>query len=159
MNKDKTEELLKQYQTENKVKSLFKIFTIQTLLHRSELKKEARVPVSTIFYNLFLLAFYGCGINGIFNEKTPEGFHNTSGRDVYYRFMNNPKNNWRKLLYNVAIKIIKKLKSWNSDGRAKYLIVDDTSRHKKGKNVEFSGYFFDHVIGKSVWGMVDLFLC
>jgi hypothetical protein len=135
MDKDKTEELLKQYQTENKVKSLFKIFTIRTLLHRSGLKKESGVPVSTIFYNLFLLAFYGCGINGIFNEKTPEGFHNTSGKDVYYRFMNNPQNNWRKLLYTVAIKIIKKLKSWNSDGRAKYLIVDDTSRYKKGKKV------------------------
>lgn len=158
MDNIKTEQLFKQYQTENKVKTLFKIFKIQTLLHRSGIKKESGICVSTIFYNLFLLAFYGCGINGIFNNKTPEGFGNVSGKDVYYRFMNNPKNNWRKFLYKVTIGIMKNLKKWNNNDSSKYLIIDDTSRRKRGKKIEFSGYFFDHVLKKTVWGMVDLFL-
>ena len=88
MENEKIEMLLQQHKTEDKVKSLFKIFTIKTLLHRAGIKKEAGVPVAAIFYKLFLLAFHGCGINGMFNDKTPEGFHDTAGKDVYYRFMN-----------------------------------------------------------------------
>lgn len=158
MENDKIEMLLQQHKTEDKVKSLFKIFTIKTLLHRAGIKKEAGVPVAAIFHKLFLLAFHGCGINGMFNDKTPEGFHDTTGKDVYYRFMNNPRNNWRKLLSAVVVGIIKKLKKWNHDNSTKYLIIDDTSRHKRGRKVEFSGYFFDHVLKKTVWGMVDVFL-
>ena len=158
MDNHKTEQLFKQYQTENKIKTLFKIFRIRTLLHKSGIKKESGVSVSHIFYNLFLLAFYGCGINGMFNHKTPEGFNNNSGKDVYYRFMNNPKNNWRKFLYKVTLNIIKSLKKWKGKNSVNYLIIDDTSRHKRGKKIEFSGYFFDHVLKKTVWGMVDLFL-
>jgi len=151
MENDKIEMLLQQHKTEDKVKSLFKIFTIKTLLHRAGIKKEVGVPVTAIFYKLFLLAFHGCGINGMFNDKTPEGFHDTAGKDAYYRFMNNPRNNWRKLLSAVVVGTIKKLKKWNHDDSTKYLIIDDTSRHKRGRKVEFSGYF-DHVLKKTIWG-------
>ncbi len=50
MDNHKTEQLFKQYQTENKIKTLFKIFRIRTLLHKSGIKKESGVSVSHIFY-------------------------------------------------------------------------------------------------------------
>jgi hypothetical protein len=60
------------------------------------------------------------------------------GKDTYYRFVQNIRFNWRKLLLNCAIALIGKIRPLQKSSDYKVLIIDDTVEPKRGKHIEGS---------------------
>ena len=67
-------------------------------------------------------------------------------KDVFYRFMSNPKINWRKSVYHLTLQLWSKirLRSGRKEGTV-CLIVDDTDYPKTGRRMENIGRVFSHV--------------
>lgn len=58
------------------------------------------------------------------------------GKDTYYRFIKNSRNNWRKLLLVSASALIGKLNLLEKNGDHRLFIIDDTVEAKGGKHIE-----------------------
>ena len=61
------------------------------------------------------------------------------GKDVFYRFLNIEKIDWRKIAYKVNFQLISKVKkhSYNTDNETvRCLIADDTDLPKRGRKFE-----------------------
>lgn len=63
-------------------------------------------------------------------------------KDTFYRFLNNERFNWRKLVYKIAIKVI--ARADQTPLKEKTLCADDTLVEKSGKEMELVSYHFDH---------------
>ena len=75
-------------------------------------------------------------------------------KDSYYRLKNNPDIDWRGFLYSFA-KRFKRLSEQKGEATVhspNCLIVDDTDCLKRGKQIEFIGKIFNHVVRKSMLG-------
>ena len=76
-------------------------------------------------------------------------------KDSYYRLKNNSDIDWRGLLYSFA-KRFKRLSEQKGDTTVHYsprcFIVDDSDCLKRGKQIEFIGKIFNHVVHKSMLG-------
>ena len=80
-------------------------------------------------------------------------------KDVFYRFMSNPKINWRKLVYYLNLQLWSKIRirSEHKEGTT-CLIVDDTDYPKTGRCIENIGRVHSHVQNKCILGFKALFL-
>ena len=80
-------------------------------------------------------------------------------KDVFYRFMSNPKIDWRKLVYYLNFQLWSKVKvrSEHKEGLT-CLIVDDTDYPKTGRCIENIGRVHSHVQNKCILGFKALFL-
>lgn len=80
-------------------------------------------------------------------------------KDVFYRFMSNPKIDWRKLVYYLNLQLWSKIKvrSEHKEGTT-CLIVDDTDYPKTGRRIENIGRVHSHVQNKCILGFKALFL-
>ncbi len=81
-------------------------------------------------------------------------------KDMFYRFMNNPDIDWRRISYS----IYKQLHSRTEKGSGrtnsvKCLIIDDTDLPKTGFKMENIGRVFSHVGMKSILGFKAMFMC
>lgn len=68
------------------------------------------------------------------------------GKDVFYRLLNSPKIDWRKLLYSLTNQLIRKLER-ESEPTSKVprcLIIDDTVLPKTRMKIEKIGYVYSH---------------
>ena len=111
----------------------------------SAVKKQG-VNASDVFRSLFLLKFINFDNvhqlmqSGISKELSHK-------KDVFYDFLNNPKINWRNILWlftKQALKLISN-KSIDEDNiHPKCLVVDDSILPKTGKTIELIGKVFDH---------------
>ena len=81
-------------------------------------------------------------------------------KDVYYRLKNNPKVNWRTILFSFAKRFVKisQTQSINKNDGVKCMIVDDTVLHKTGKKIERIGKVYDHVLQQWALGFKKLVL-
>lgn len=80
-------------------------------------------------------------------------------KDVVYRFLNNAKTNWEKLLLLVTIKIVSYLRTLTDAGRKTALIIDDTSYYRdRSKKVDCSSKCYDHSKGQFYTGYTGLTL-
>lgn len=128
--------------------------TFNTLLQGFDLRyinsifstvKKQGVNASDVFWSLFLLRFINFDNvhqlmrSGISKELSHK-------KDVFYDFLNNPKINWRNLLWLFSKQSLKLIstKSIDEDNHPKCLIVDDSILPKTGKTIEFIGKVFDH---------------
>ena len=68
------------------------------------------------------------------------------GKDVFYRLLNSPKIDWRKLLYSLTNQLIRKLarESEPTSKVPRCLIIDDTVLPKTGMKIEKIGYVYSH---------------
>jgi hypothetical protein len=83
------------------------------------------------------------------------------GKDVYYRFLDNPNFPWRKFTYQINFRLIKNVKksSCNIDHQTvKCLIADDTDFPKRGKCFELLSRIYSHVTNSFNYGYKGLFL-
>ena len=80
-------------------------------------------------------------------------------KDVFYRFMSNPKIDWRKLVYYLNLQLWSKIRvrSEHKEGLT-CLIVDDTDFPKTGRCIENIGRVHSHVQNKCILGFKALFL-
>ena len=118
----------------NPVVSLLREIGIASILKRSNFTKRS---VGASVY-LVLLHF----VYMLLMHKRQSDFIRQSndafGKDVYYRFLKQPRFNWRKLLQLSALKLIEKIEPLHRTGEQRLLIVDDTVEPKRGKQIEGS---------------------
>ena len=101
-----------------------------------------------------------------FMIRNPYNFSNTRlgsmmgcGKDVFYRFAQDDRINWRKLLYHLNMQLWNKIRVRSDHKRCTTcLIVDDTDFGKTGKRFELMGRVFSHVEHKSILGFKALTL-
>ena len=60
------------------------------------------------------------------------------GKDTYYRFVQDIRYNWRKLLGLSAVALIRKVRPLQKSSDCRVLIIDDTVEAKRGKQIEGS---------------------
>ena len=84
------------------------------------------------------------------------------GKDVFYRFIDNPDFSWRKLAYQVNLRLLKRIeKSSHNNNESKpvrCLIADDTDLPKRGRGFELLSRIYSHVTNTYNYGFKGLFL-
>lgn len=84
------------------------------------------------------------------------------GKDVFYRFLNDPDIDWRSLNHSVAKKLIKeagdRAQAPTVGDAPRCLIVEDTDLPKTGRWIELIGRVYPHVSHRSLLGFKGLFM-
>ena len=81
-------------------------------------------------------------------------------KDMFYRFMEQDNIDWRKLVYMVSLRLLKRISSRkDSKESLQCLIIDDTDLPKTGFKTEMIGRIYSHVLHRSILGFKGLFLC
>lgn len=127
----------------NRILDGFNLSYIEGLFSKT---KKKGVDAAHVFRTLFVLRFLDLGNvhqliqSGLSGELAHK-------KDVLYSFLNNPKIDWRNILWlfaKQALKIIEGNAECGSNG-PRCLVVDDSTLHKSGRAIELIGKVFDHV--------------
>jgi len=134
---------------DSEINRAFNELNFRTLLNRSGITKKKGYATVTLLFLVVLLPFLKRRLSDFWNSNYIKNQINAQ-KDVYYRFLNHERFNWRKLLYLVALKVI----NFSDDIplRRKVLIADDTVVAKSGKDMELVSYHFDHKTKRSILG-------
>jgi hypothetical protein len=134
---------------DSEINKAFSELKIKSLLKRSGITKaKGYAAISLVF--LFVLApFLKRKVSEFWSLRYIQN-HINAQKDVYYRFINCERFNWRKFTYFVALKII----NFCDDVPLlqKVLIADDTIAAKTGKDIELVSYHFDHKVHRTILG-------
>lgn len=134
---------------DSEINKSFNELKFKQLLNRSGITKQRGYSTVSILFLIMLLPFLKRTISDIRSTHYIKSGLDAQ-KDSYYRFLNNERFDWRKLVYLVAIKIISSSEKVPlSQG---VLIADDTIAPKSGKHMELVSYHFDHKAGRSVLG-------
>jgi len=122
---------------------------LSSMLRQSKILKQKGYSTSTLMYFMILLPFIKRRLCSFW---TTEWLNQQieAQKDTWYRFLNNERFNWRKLVTLFSLKIIKA--GVDVPLKEKVLIVDDSISLKTGKELELVSYHFDHKAEKSVLG-------
>ena len=84
----------------------------------------------------------------------------SSGKDVFYRLLKDPRICWRSISYKISFQLYRKAIKADqyADKSPICMIVDDTDLPKKGRRIELIGRIFSHVTHQSIIGFKGLFL-
>jgi len=156
-NTKKVEQIEKVSQSEEaiayNIKTVISKFGIKSILNPLDVLKRSGALVSTIAITLIILPFITKGsVLSLFTnnlDKEDEG-----KKDSFYGLKNNPKINWRALLYGIAKRFIILVSAYKDEktNQIRALIFDDTPTAKTGKKIERVGYVHDHVSGTYILG-------
>ena len=139
----------KKLNLDSEIDASFRALGIKTMLQRSNIKKEKGYNTAFILYCFILLPFLKKFMRCFWDTKYLSNRINAQ-KDVYYRFLNHERFNWRKFIYYLSLRIITYTDT--TPLREKTLIIDDTIAPKTGKDIELVSYHFDHKSGKSILG-------
>lgn len=140
----------------SEVSKLFKALKINKILHASNVRKACGVSVQQIFEFIFLIAFYGKKMNNILGSKRGQDM---PGKDIYYRFLNNPRYSWRKFLLQLSMRATDTFDHLTSDKRVRVFILDDSILSRpRTKKAELLARVFDHTGQRFVKGFTMLTL-
>ena len=125
----------------DKIDRLGKRLIASSVLSKCGFKKEKGMSCKNIFMDLLMLAFE----NKSLYQKAGKDKEMKGNLKTYYRFLENSKHQWEKLLYEVAEKIVFEI-SKLTDHRRHVLAIDDSLYERPcGKKVELSAWQYDHV--------------
>lgn len=127
----------------------FKVLGIKSMLHRCNIRKQKGHGTAPILYLFILLPFLKKCMS-CFWDTNFFIHHINAKKDVYYRFLNHERFNWRKFIYFLSLRMISICD--NSAHGDKTLIVDDTVIPKTGKDIELVSYHFDHKVKRCILG-------
>jgi len=118
----------------NPIYQTMKLLGVKTILKNANFikKREGVAPYLVLLHFVYMLV-----MNkkiSTFIDQSSESFK----KDVYYRLLQTPSYNWRKLLSLTTLKIINLLHKLQDPSAIKVLIVDDTAEGKTGKYIEGS---------------------
>lgn len=118
----------------NPILTVLREINISKILKQSNfIKREVGyVPFQVLLHFLYMLVMNKR--QSSFVKQSTDAY----GKDVYYRFVQNIRFNWRKLLLNSAIALIGKVRPLQKSSDYKVLIIDDTVEPKRGKHIEGS---------------------
>lgn len=145
-------------------KAIHTIFSLTQSLNFSKTRSFLGDKDNTIYKNvdklIILLLFPLYEIKSGYDYKNSALYSFIScGKDVFYRLINNPFIDWRKLNYSFTKKLIKQTASKSdTNNNPTCLIVDDTDIPKTGKCIELIGKVYNHVINRHILGYKGLFL-
>lgn len=138
-------------------------FKIKSNLMMVDSVKRCGVRISTITTALLILPFVGASnVMSLFKSglnKVGEG-----QKDAYYDVKNNPKINWRSILFLMAkrfqflVNTTGKEEVQEEIKRIKAIVFDDSTIEKTGKKIEGVGFVHNHVTNLHVLGF-KLLVC
>lgn len=144
--------------TDNGVAQFFSAFKIPRLLAIYECVKSKGYSVSSLVLMLIMFRLRGKSIWSL--QKTNVNCIAVCDDNTFYRLMNNPLMNWRKLLMGFAKQFQSIVKAKGAIVQTvKCFVVDDTDLEKTGKTIEFIGKIFNHVVRRHILGFKMLALC
>ncbi len=122
---------------------------IRTLLHQSGIHKEKGVPPVTLLFALIILPVIKQSITALWSGSFFENLIEAH-KDTYYRFLNHPCFNWRKLVSLLACREI--ARTDRTPLNEKTIIADDSLLGKTGEKMELVSYHHDHTTNRSKLG-------
>lgn len=132
--------------------SLFGKFGLGRLLCRLSLEKHDGISAVQLILSLCLFRFCGETVYSMYKKN----FYNLleTGKNCYYRMLNRPAMDWRRLMNYVVIRFycILRKEGIAPDGENSCAIIDDTTMEKSGKRMERISKVFDHVQMRCVLG-------
>ena len=138
--------------------TLFTRFGLGRLLCRMSMEKQKGVSAVQLILSLCLFRVFSETVHSIYDKHFYDLLD--TGKNCYYRMMNRPSMDWRRLLLYMAVRFqaILRAKHAKSEGLPKCYILDDTTLEKTGMRMEHVSRVFDHVKGRCVLGY-KLLLC
>ena len=134
----------------NPILSVLKEINIVKILRQSNFVKRnvGYAPYLVLLHFIYMLVMNKR--QSAFIKQSSDAF----GKDVYYRFIKEPRFNWRKLLLISTEALIRKIEPLQKTTEPKVLIIDDTVEAKRGKQIEGScRYIRSNKEGRSVKGV------
>lgn len=142
----------------NSIIDALKLFFSGKIKNQLDSIKEQGVASSDLFSLLICFPFFSVSsVQGWFSS----GFarFSDSGKDAFYRFLNNSNIKWRYLLYLFAKRFRNLVAdSDNESNSPSCLIIDDSDVEKRGKFIEGVSKIFDHVRHQYIFGFKALSL-
>ncbi len=117
--------------------------------------KRCGVNVSDIILLLMLMPFHHLkSVPTLVKSGLSSNYGVECGNNVFYDLKNNPKINWRSLLYLIALRFKHLAQSINPEiiGNVRAFIFDDSTLPKSGIKTEFVSRVHDHVSGDFIFG-------
>lgn len=132
-------------------------FRIRYLLGLFDGIKRKGLSVSMILFSLIIFRLRGNSIPRNLNH--PINFLPKIDDNTFYRLMNNPWMDWRKLLMGFARQFVKHVQEkGGQEPGITCFVIDDTDLEKSGKTIENIGKIFNHVVKKNILGFKMLLL-
>ncbi len=122
---------------------------IKTLLHQSGIRKEKGYSTVTLLFALIVLPVIKQSISALWSGKFFENLIQAQ-KDSYYRFLNHPCFNWRRLVTFLACREI--ARTDQAPFNEKVIIADDSLLEKTGENMELVSYHHDHTTNRTKLG-------
>ena len=147
-------------------KAIFTIFEKMSSLTLSEKQFQIESNCNNRYKNIeklilvILFPFFAIENSSQFKTSSLYPFMQC-GKDVFYRFINNPAICWRNIHYKISKQLLRQVTK-HSDNKetigSRCLIIDDTDFPKTGRQIEHIGKVFSHVTKQSVLAFKALFL-
>lgn len=125
----------------DKITQLGKRLISTSVMTRCGFTKEKGLSCKKILSDLLMLSFE----NKSLYQKAGKDKEMSGNLKTYYRFLENIKHQWEKLLYEVAEKVVFEISKLTDHGRHVLVIDDSLYERPCGKKVELSAWQFDHV--------------
>lgn len=123
---------------------------VAKFIRLANISKQKGFSSTFIFVYLFSIIFKGKNLFQLLVGRTSS---ENMKKDTVYRFMNNPKNNWRKFLGLLSAYVIAKVHLLTSSQHPRVLIIDDSSFYRnRSTKVANLAYQFDHALQRSYKG-------
>jgi hypothetical protein len=148
-------DLYEKIQVQSRIAQFIKRFNVLRLMKESGFKKAKGVSLVSIIKFLVSLVFTH---KNLFRTMQPGNDPMPFAKDTTYRFLNDPRSDWRLLQLKLGAGIIKQdLNSLTSEKRVRALVIDDSSYYRdRSKKVELLARVKDHVTGRYFKGFRKL---
>jgi len=141
---------------QNRFTQIFSILKVSQLLRQVGIRKNYGVSCFDVFKILFQLVFQCKNLFRLLESNFAEFLPH---KDVFYRFLNEPRFNWRRFYQLLILKVFEHFETLTSSQRVRVFIVDDTVMSRnRSKKVEMLARVYDHVLNKFVRGFTLLTL-
>lgn len=141
---------------QSRFSKLFATLHIGKALRHAGISKSFGISSLAIFQIVFSLVFQG---KSWFRLLESERGADLPGKDVVYRFLNQPSFAWRRFLQMLSLRIVGHFESLISSKRVRVFIVDEyVLSRNRSKKAELLARVFDHAAGKYIKGYTKLTL-
>ena len=130
-------------QATNRFSQIFSLLKISQLLRQAGIRKSYGISCFNIFQTLFQLVFEDRNLFRVLASDRAEALPR---KDVYYRFLNEARYNWRRFYQALSTKVISQFETLTSSQRIRVFIIDDSPvSRNRSKKVELLARIYDHV--------------
>jgi hypothetical protein len=137
-------------QAKNQFSKLFSTLQVSQCLRQAGICKFYGISCFVVFKILFQLVFQARNLFRLLESNHSESLPR---KDVYYRFLNEPRFNWRRFYQLLCAKVVSQFETLTSSKRIRVFIVDDSPvSRNRSKKVELLARIYDHVLQKYLRG-------